>query len=131
MCVYLELNNFKGISFAVSAISEWQLTLSILNLLRFAAVALKKHTHHRTTISSFLFTGLYQDLLSLTGPTAHKSFCKKRLSLTFAGVCTPSPSEQDFSNCCRSQKRVKMQGILFMDLLKNEYVTFCRIKKAK
>ena len=131
MNVYLELNNFKGISFAVSAISEWQLTLSILNLLRFAAVALKKHTHHRTTISSFLFIGLYQDLLSLTGPTAHKSFCKKRLSLTFAGVCTPSPSEQDFSNCCRSQKRVKMQGILFMDLLKNEYVTFCRIKKAK
>ena len=131
MNVYLELNNFKGISLPVSAISEWQLTLSILNLLRFAAVALKKHTHHRTTISSFLFIGLYQDLLSLTGPTAHKSFCKKRLSLTFAGVCTPSPSEQDFSNCCRSQKRVKVQGILFMDLLKNEYVTFCRIKKAK
>ena len=131
MNVYLELNNFKGISLPVSAISEWQLTLSILNLLRFVAVALKKHTHHRTTISSFLFIGLYQDLLSLTGPTAHKSFCKKRLSLTFAGVCTPSPSEQDFSNCCRSQKRVKVQGILFMDLLKNEYVTFCRIKKAK
>ena len=131
MNVYLELNNFKGISLPVSAISEWQLTLSILNLLRFAAVALKKHLHHRTTISSFLFIGLYQDLLSLTGPTAHKSFCKKRLSLTFAGVCTPSPSEQDFSNCCRSQKRVKVQGILFMDLLKNEYVTFCRIKKAK
>ena len=115
MNVYLELNNFKGISLPVSAISEWQLTLSILNLLRFAAVALKKHTHHRTTISSFLFTGLYQDLLSLTGPTAHKSFCKKR---AFAGVCIPSPSEQDFSNCCRSQKRVKVQGILFMDLLK-------------
>ena len=131
MNVYLELNNFKGISLPISAISEWQLTLSILNLLRFVAVALKTHTHHRTTISSFLFIGLYQDLLSLTGPTAHKSFCKKRLSLTFAGVCTPSPSEQDFSNCCRSQKRVKMQGILFMDLLKNEYVTFCRIKKAK
>ena len=129
MNVYLELNNFKGISLPVSAISEWQLTLSILNLLRFVAVALKKHTHHRTTISSFLFIGLYQDLLSLTGPTAHKSFCKKRLSLTFAGVCTPSPSEQDFSNCCRSQKRVKVQGILFMDLLKTDTSHSVGLKK--
>ena len=77
--MYLELNNFKGISFAVSAISEWQLTLSILNLLRFAAVALKKHTHHRTIISSFLLSYLSQDLFSLLRPSAHKSFQKNKL----------------------------------------------------
>ena len=53
MNVYLELNNFKGISFAVSAISEWQLTLSILNLLRFVAVALKKT--HTSSNNNFLF----------------------------------------------------------------------------
>ena len=79
MNMYLELNNFKGISFAVSAISEWQLTLSILNLLRFAAVALKKHTHHRTIISSFLLSYLSQDLFSLLRPSAHKSFQKNKL----------------------------------------------------
>ena len=79
MCVYLELNNFKGISLPVSAISEWQLTLYILNLLRFAAVALKKHTHHRTIISSFLLSYLSQDLFSLLRPSAHKSFQKNKL----------------------------------------------------
>ena len=79
MNVYLELNNFKGISLPVSAISEWQLTLSILNLLRFVAVALKKHTHHRTIISSFLLSYLSQDLFSLLRPSAHKSFQKNKL----------------------------------------------------
>ena len=129
MKVSLLNKNFRGTPLPISATLGGRISPSSLNLQRFAVVALKKHTHHRTTISSFLFIGLYQDLLSLTGPTAHKSFCKKRLSLTFAGVCTPSPSEQDFSNCCRSQKRVKVQGIPFIHLLKTDTSHSVGLKK--
>ena len=87
MSVCSELNNFKGISLPVSAKSVRGLWASYLNLLCFAAVAIKTNIHHRTTISYFLFIRPGQDLFSLKRPSAHKSFLKKWSDFPiFAGV---------------------------------------------
>ena len=67
----------RGVPLSISATSGRGLWGSCQNLLRFATVAIKKHTHHRTTISSFLFCILSQDLSTLDRPSAHKSFQKK------------------------------------------------------
>ena len=69
--------NLRGVPLSISATSGRGLLGSCLNLLCFATVAIKKHTHHRTTISSFLFCILSQDLSTLDRPSAHKSFQKK------------------------------------------------------
>ena len=69
--------NLRGVPLSISATSSRGLWGSCQNLLRFATVAIKKHTHHRTTISSFLFCILSQDLSTLDRPSAHKSFQKK------------------------------------------------------
>ncbi|SVB71076.1 uncharacterized protein METZ01_LOCUS223930 [marine metagenome] len=69
--------NLRGVPLSISATSGRGLLGSCLNLLCFATVAIKKHKHHRTTISSFLFCILSQDLSTLDRPSAHKSFQKK------------------------------------------------------
>ena len=112
MCVSIELKNFKGISLPVSARSVRGLWASYLNLLCFAAVAIKKHTHHRTTISYFLFIRPGQDLCSLKRPSAHKSLFKKWSDFPiFAGVGKLGLNEHDFNNCRRSKKEVKFRRV--------------------
>ena len=77
MKVSLLNKNFRGTPLPISATLGGGISPSSLNLQRFAVVALKKHTHHRTIISSFLLSYLSQDLFSLLRPSAHKSFQKK------------------------------------------------------
>ena len=80
--------NLRGVPLSISATSGRGLLGSCLNLLCFATVAIKKHTHHRTTISSFLFCYMSQDLFTLFRPSAHKSFQQKyfRFSEIFLSV---------------------------------------------
>jgi len=79
MKVSLLNKNFRGTPLPISATLGGRISPSSLNLQRFAVVALKKHTHHRTIISSFLLSYLSQDLFSLLRPSAHKSFQKNKL----------------------------------------------------
>ena len=112
MCVSIELKNFKGISLPVSARSVRGLLASYLNLLCFAAVAIKTNIHHRTTISYFLFIRPGQDLFSLKRPSAHKSLFKKWSDFPiFAGVGKLGLNEHDFNNCRRSKKEVKFRRV--------------------
>ena len=75
----LLIKNFWGTPLPISATLGGGISPSSLDLQRFAVVALKKHTHHRTIISSFLLSYLSQDLFSLLRPSAHKSFQKNKL----------------------------------------------------
>ena len=75
----LLIKNFWGTPLPISATLGGRISPSSLDLQRFAVVALKKHTHHRTIISSFLLSYVSQDLFSLLRPSAHKSFQKNKL----------------------------------------------------
>ena len=78
MKVSLLIKNFWGTPLPISATLGGGISPSSLDLQRFAVVALKKHTHHRTIISSFLLSYLNQDLFSLLRPSAHKYFQKNK-----------------------------------------------------
>ena len=105
MKVSLLNKNFRGTPLPISATLGGGISPSSLNLQRFAVVALKKHTHHRTIISSFLLSYLSQDLFSLLRPSAHKSLQKNKLLRgSFFTTSILSILEVVFRHCLKAQQ---------------------------